>query len=223
MEIRRGRAATIDADQAATEAVVDAATNHCEPVARVWCPHRQLVFGRRDARSEGYGRAQEVADQRGFRPTTRDVGGRAVAFSGETVAFVHAVPVDDVRGGIQRRYEAATEVLLSALAALGVDAQPGEPPDSFCPGSHSVQADGKLAGLAQRVTSEVAVVAGVVLVADRAGVVDVLEPVYDCLAVPFDPDTVGCVATAGGPADPAPVVEAIATAIEDATFRTVAD
>ena len=215
MDIRRGRAATIEADRAATEAVVDAAANRREPVARVWCPHRQLAFGRRDARSEGYDSARKIAAQRGFPPTTRDVGGRAVAFSGETVAFAHAVPIEDARGGIQRRYEAATELLLSALAALDVDARPGEPPDSFCPGSHSLQADGKFAGLAQRVTTEVAVVAGVVLVTDRTAVVDVLEPIYDRLDVPFDTEAVGSVATAGGPADPAPVVSAIATALEN--------
>lgn len=213
MEIRRGRASTIEADQAETAAVVDAGAAGRTAAARVWRPHRQVAFGRRDARSDGYDRARERANQRGFPATTRDVGGRAVAFSGQTVAFVAAVPVDGARGGIKRRYDAATDLLLSALSDLGVDARPGEPDRSFCPGSHSVQADGKLAGLAQRVTAEVATVAGVVLVADRDAVIDVLDPVYDALGVPFDPSAVGTVARAGGPADPGTVADAIAGAL----------
>lgn len=215
MDIRRGRAPTIEADQAETAAIVDAGGAGPEPTARVWCPHRQVAFGRRDARSDGYDRARERAEQRGFPATTRDVGGRAVALSGQTVAFVAAMPVDTARGGIKRRYDAATDLLLSVLSDLGVDARPGEPDRSFCPGSHSVQADGKLAGLAQRVTSEVAVVAGVVLVAARQVLIGVLGPVYDSLGVPFDSSAVGSVAGAGGPADPRTVADAIAAALAD--------
>lgn len=214
MDLRRGRAMTLEADQETTEAVVDHAASEREPAARVWRPHRQVAFGRRDARSEGYELAREAADRRGFPATSRDVGGRAVAFSGETVAFVHAVPVENGRETIQKRYDEATALLQRALAELGVDARSGEPPDSFCPGSHSLQAEGKLAGLAQRVRAEVAVVAGVVLTTDHTAVATVLEPVYDRLGVAFDPDSVGSVATSGGPEDPDAVADAIAAALE---------
>jgi len=37
----------------------------------------------------------------------------------------------------------------------------------------------------------------------------VLDPVYDALGVPFDPDTVGSVSTAGGPDDPERVIDAL--------------
>jgi len=214
MDVRRGRKATLETDQEATEAVVDRATNEREPVARVWRPHRQIAFGRRDARSEGYERAREVAERRGFPTTSREVGGRAVAFTGQTVAFVHALPVEDGRATIEERYDDATALLQRALADLGVDARSGEPANSFCPGSHSLQARGKLAGLAQRVRTDVAVVAGVVLTNDHNAVADVLEPVYDCLGVAFDPTSVGSVAAAGGPNDPIAVADAITQALE---------
>ncbi len=91
----------------------------------------------------------------------------------------------------------------------------GEPPDSFCPGTHSLQATGKIAGLAQRVRRGVAVTAGVVVVSDHERIADVLEPVYDALGVPFDPNSVGSVASAGGPDDSQRVGDAIVEAFAE--------
>jgi lipoate-protein ligase A len=71
---------------------------------------------------------------------------------------------------------------------------------------------GKLAGVAQRVRRGVALTAAVVVVREREAVADVLDPVYDALAVPFDPATVGSVRAAGGPPDP----DRVARALEDA-------
>jgi lipoate-protein ligase A len=216
MHVRRGRAPTVPADQGVTEAVVSYAQREREPALRVWTPHRQVAFGRRDRHSEGYDRACEAAEARGFESTTRDVGGRAVAFSGTTLAVVHAVPVDDPRSGLQTRYEAAVERLARALETVGVSAVEGEPPDSFCPGTHSLRAGGgKVVGVAQRVRADVAVVAGVVVVADRDAVADVLAAVYDLLGVPFDPASVGSVAAAGGPADPEIVGDAVERVFRD--------
>ena len=107
------------------------------------------------------------------------------------------------------RYERATSAVERALRSVGVDADRGEPADAFCPGTHSLQRDGKLVGIAQRVRQDAALVAGVAIVADREELAAVLADVYGALDVPFDPDAVGSVATAGGPADPEPVREAI--------------
>lgn len=209
MHIWRGREATIEADQRATDALVEHAERQREQALRVWHPHRQVAFGRRDANTEGYELAREVADDRGFPATSRDVGGRAVVFTGTTVAFVHAIPVDSARGGIEQRYDDATATLQHALSDLGVETTPGEPANSFCPGTHSLQTDGKLAGLAQRVTGDVAVVAGVVLVSDMDLFSAITQAVYDRLEVPFDPKSVRTVETGGGPADPEPVEAAL--------------
>jgi len=214
MRVSRGRADTIAADHERTDAIVTRAVERGEPALRVWTPHRQVAFGRRDARADGYDDATAAAQRRDYPAIERDVGGRAVAFSGSTLSVVHAEPDAD-RTAIQSRYDDASARVKRALAGVGVDATDGEPPNSFCPGTHSLQADGKLVGLAQRVRSDVAITAGVVIVSDHDAVARVLDPVYDALGVPFDPDSVGSVARAGGPADPERVGDALVTAFTD--------
>jgi len=210
MRLLRGRAGDHERDYGTTRAMVDRVAGDGEPALRVWRPHRQVAFGRRDRRSEGYDRAHEVAQANGYAVLERAVGGRAVAYTGSTVAFALAEPTDG-RGGIDDRYDRVSELVQGALAAVGVDASEGEPPGSFCPGSHSLQADGKLVGLAQRVRQDVAVTAAIVVVSDRDAVAAVLGPVYEALGVPFDPESVGSVARAGG--DPGAVVDALADAL----------
>jgi octanoyl-[GcvH]:protein N-octanoyltransferase len=224
MRVSRGRADSVEADRAVTDRLVERVATggpeptDREPAVRTWRPHRLVAFGRRDTTSGGYDRAREAARERGFPPVERDVGGRAVAYTGSTVAFVRATPVDDPRGEITARYDAATGDLRDALADLGVEATDGEPPDSFCPGSHSLQADcggrsRKIAGLAQRVRADVAVVAGVLVVDDHAEIAAVLDAVYGALGVPLDPETVGSVELAGGESDPERVVQAVEDAL----------
>ncbi|WP_226022103.1 lipoyl protein ligase domain-containing protein [Halomicrobium salinisoli] len=218
MRVLRGRAADPERDFERTRELAARVAEAGESALRAWRPHRQVAFGRRDARSDGYDRAREAARERGYVPLEREVGGRAVAYTGTTVAFALARPADD-RSGIRDRYAEATDRLRAALASLGVDAREGEPADSFCPGTHSLQADGKIAGLAQRVRQDVALVAGVVVVADRDEVAAVLDPVYDALGVPFDPASVGSVAAAGGPSDPDATVDALIDAFAPDDYR----
>lgn len=191
-----------------------------EPAFRAWTPHRQIAFGRRDTRAPRYDEAVAAAEERGFPPLERSVGGRAVAYTGTTVAFAHAVPLDDARAGLDERYDAGATAVVRALRSLGVPARRGEPPASFCPGDHSIQAGGKLCGLAQRVRQSAALVSGVVVVTDRDEIADVLVPIYDALDVSFDPDSVGSVDTAGGPADSDAVCRALEHVfVGDATTR----
>lgn len=212
MRVVRGRAADPETDRAVTRSLVEDARDDEEATVRVWTPHRQVAFGRRDTHADGYEAARTAASERGFPPLERRVGGRAVAYTGETVAFARVTPVGDMRVGIDERYEAAERDLLAALDSLGVDARPGEPPESFCPGSHSIQADGKVVGLAQRVQRGVALTAGICVVAERAEVAEVLDAVYTALDHPFDPTSVGSVASSGGPDD----ADRVCRAIEDA-------
>lgn len=212
MRVLRGRAPTIDADRAAVAGMLDRVAATGEPAVRVWRPHRQVAFGRRDVRAAGYERAAAAARERGFPPAERSVGGHAVAYAGTTVAFARVTPLADVREGLDARYEAAVADVRAALSALGVDAEWGEPPDSFCPGGHSLQRDGKLAGVAQRVRTGAALTAGVVVPRDHDALAAVLEPVYAALDVPFDPSSVGSVERAGGDGDP----DAVVAALEDA-------
>lgn len=201
MRVLRGRLDDPTADRAATDRLREWVAGSGEAGLRVWYPPKQVVFGRVDRHASGYDAARAAARERGFPTVERAVGGRAVAFAGGTLAFVRATPTTDGRRGVGSRYDEAIEQLRDALADLGVDARPGEPPASFCPGSHSLQADGKVAGLAQRIRSDVTVVGGVVVVDDPEAVAAVLAPVYEALGVSFAPDSVGSLATAGGPTD----------------------
>ena len=182
-----------------------------EAAIRVWQPPRQVVFGRLDAAEPGYETAVQRAASHGFETLERSVGGRAVAYTGRTVAFARYEPVDDTRRGIDERYETLSEDVARALDAVGVATRPGEPQDSFCPGDHSLQDDGKLVGLAQRVTDGAAVTAGVLVLDGHEVIGRVLADVYDALAVPFDPDSVGSVERSGGDVDA--VLPALETAL----------
>ncbi|MFC6716318.1 lipoate--protein ligase family protein [Natrialbaceae archaeon GCM10025810] len=235
MRVFRGRAETVDADRAVTERLLESAADG-ERAVRVWHPHRQVAFGRRDASLEGYERAREAAREAGFPPVERSVGGRAVAYDGETtIAFARAEPVADFRRGTDERYERLTADVERALRGLGADPatdgrpirlERGEPPDSFCPGTHSlstVDPDGrrrKVAGVAQRVRSDAALVSGVLVVDNRRELAAALEAVYGALEVPLDPETVGSVADGDGVADgssrasdPAAIREALENAL----------
>jgi lipoate-protein ligase A len=218
MRVHRGRAETPAADRDVTEELVTTAAESREPALRVWQPHRRVAFGRRDTTREGYERARTVALDRGYAVSERRVGGHAVAFTGDTVAFVHIVPIDGPRTGMQTRYDKTVSALSSALAELGVPAVVGEPDNAFCPGTQSLSADGKIVGVAQRVRQEVASVAGIVIVRDAPAVRAVLEPVYDALGLPFDPESVGSVADAGETARPETVARTIEAALADEDY-----
>ncbi len=226
MRVLRGGTADPDADRERTAALL-AGAGDGTPGLRVWTPTRQVAFGRRDAREDGFKRAERIAANRGFRPVERDVGGRAVAYAGETVAFAHAIPLggdaaggdaagSGSRGSIAERYDRSVETVAETLRGLGADVVAGEPAAAFCPGDHSVRVagGGKVSGIAQRVRADAALVAGCVVVSpgDAREVAAVSDAVYDALGVPFDPETVGSVAAAGGPDDP----ERVARALEDA-------
>ncbi|RLM64078.1 lipoate--protein ligase family protein [Halorubrum sp. Atlit-26R] len=233
MRVYRGEFETPAADREPTADLLASAADGV-PAVRVTAPPRQVAFGRRDGRESGFEAAKRAAEAAGFPPLERDVGGRAVAYTGSTLSFGVAVPTGDGRGSIDSRYETATETLRDALRDLGADVVRGEPRAAFCPGDHSLRvaggertADGaategaervggggKVAGLAQRVRADAALVAGVLVVsaADPEPIARVTAPVYDALDVPFDPESVGSVADAGGPDDP----EAVARAVEAA-------
>ncbi|TKX74101.1 lipoate--protein ligase family protein [Halorubrum sp. GN11_10-6_MGM] len=215
MRVYRGEFETPAADREPTADLLASAADGV-PAVRVTAPPRQVAFGRRDVREPGFERAKRAARDAGFPTVERDVGGRAVAYTGSTLSFGVAVPTGEGRGSIDSRYETATETLRDALRDLGVDVVRGEPPDAFCPGDYSlrVASGGKIAGLAQRVRADAALVAGVLVAsaADPEPIARVTDRVYGALDVPFDPDSVGSVADAGGPDDP----DAVARAVEAA-------
>lgn len=220
MHVFQGRSPSLATNRAVLEDMFTHASSEAEQVVWVWRPHRQVSFGRRDTNESGYERAAHAARKRGFKTVEREVGGRAVAYTGSTVAFACCRPVEDPRDGLEERYEQVTSDVLTALNSLLVPAERGEPTNSFCPGTHSLQADGKLVGIAQRIRQEAALVSGVVVVRDHKEIAAVLKPVYGALGVDFDPDSVGSVARAGGPSEPGVVVSAFEDALVSGRSHT---
>jgi lipoate-protein ligase A len=213
MHAVRGRLDDIGTDRDVVDALPEFVIENDEPAFRAWTPHRHVAFGRRDAAADGYDRARTAARERGYTAIERQVGGRAVAYTGSVLAFSYVIPNEE-GDSIQARYERTTDLLEQALERLGATVAPGEPEAAFCPGDHSLQHDGKLAGIAQRVRRDTAVVGGCLVVseADERAVGDVLDPIYDALGVPFDPESVGSIESAGGPDDTDAVVEALEAA-----------
>jgi lipoate-protein ligase A len=223
MRAVRGVAPDVERDRAATDRLAGLVEETNEPAIRVWTPPRQVAFGRRDATTDGYQQARDAALEYGYEPIERRVGGRAVAYTGETVAFVYAVPVDGTRDGIGARYRETTDLLERSLESIGATVRRGEPDEAFCPGDHSLRGTGadrnggKIAGVAQRVRRGSALVGGCVVVkrSDERELRSVLEPVYSALESPFDRSSVGSVESAGGPGDVEAVIEAIESAFVD--------
>ena len=220
MRIVRGRGRTPEQDRETTHSHVNSVAESGEGVLRVWQPHRQVVFGRRDTNRDGYERARRIAAERGFDTIERAVGGHAVCYTGATISFVRATPVDDPRSGITERYERTVEAVQSALSTLGVPAREGEPDGSFCPGTHSLSHEGKIAGLAQRVRRDVAVVGGIVVVRDNEEIDDTLAPIYDALGIPFERGSTGSITRAGGNPDPEGIRRQLETTLSQGTETT---
>ncbi|MDZ7731515.1 MAG: lipoate--protein ligase family protein [Natrialbaceae archaeon] len=190
MHVVRGRDADLEADREWTGRLLESAAGGT-PGMRVWIPPRHVAFGRRDRTSRGYDRALEGARQRGFETYERQVGGRAVAFDGEaTIAFLLARPIDDTT--ISDRFTVTLERVATAFESLGIETDRGEPDATVCPGSCSLSHGGrKLVGLAQRVTAEASLVAGLCLFESQPSLTACLEAVYEALGLPFDPDSIG--------------------------------
>jgi lipoate-protein ligase A len=214
MRVVRGSTGDDDRDRGVADALLERSAETGEAGLFVHTPVRQVAFGRRDVASDGYGRACRAAREREYAVVERETGGRAVAHTGETLAFAYTVADADARTTIRDRYRTVTGLVERALRSVGAAVERGEPADSYCPGEHSLRGEGKLVGLAQRVREAAALVGGCVTVRERdeADIRDVLVPVYDALDVPFDPGSVGSVEGAGGASAPEEVLDALESA-----------
>lgn len=215
MKLVQGRKRSIKADSAVTEELLEQTKRERAEYLRVWCPPRHVAFGRRDARVEGYSEARQAALSQGYQTSEREVGGHAVACTGSTVAVARTEYAGSPRTTIDDDYETMSAQLRSALQSLGVEAVDGEPNGSFCPGSHSIMVNGKIAGIAQRISSDAKLISAIIVVRDHEQIADVLAPIYDCLGVPFERDAVGSVEHVIGPIDPQTVIEELAGHMAD--------
>ncbi|MCL1597890.1 MAG: lipoate--protein ligase family protein [Actinomycetia bacterium] len=165
---------------------------------QVGTPHNVVAFGKHDTLADHFPRAVSVAIDRGFDPTVRIAGGRAVVFHRGTVRFSWTTQASEPATTMHARFDQIANAVVDSLAALGVETTVGELPGEYCAGSYSVHivGGGKIMGVGQRLTRSAAQVGGVIVVDDTESINAVLAPVYRALGVDMDPARTGCVADA---------------------------
>ena len=173
---------------------------------------RAVAFGRRETRSPGFSAAVRAARDAGFEPLIRATGGRAVAYTDQSVVVHHVCHEEEPIGGHDSRFIEFGELLVGTMRTLGVEARLGAVPGEYCPGAHSVNARGetKLVGTAQRVLRGAWLFASLVVVGDEHELRTVLTEVYGHLGQPFDPTSVGSLSAENPALEPAGVERALA-------------
>ncbi|QIR69883.1 MULTISPECIES: lipoate--protein ligase family protein [Kocuria] len=202
--IRQRESLGAEQDYRRALSILDAARGGAtEPVLRVYQPRPTVAFGRRDELNPGFPRARQAALDAAFTPLVRRVGGRAAAYHGGCLVIDHVEPDPDPKTGIQDRYRLFGDMVVAALEELEIPAQVGEIPGEYCAGEYSVHAPGtaadpnqpvKLAGTAQRVVAGAWYFSTVLVIEVAEPLRSVLEDVYSCLGVSWEPATAGCVA-----------------------------
>lgn len=182
------------------------------PTLRVYRPAAPVVaFGRRDTLLPGFADALAACRAAGFTPVVRAPGGRAVAYTEDSLVLDHVVPDPTVPHGLEKRFQQYGEAYAAALRGLGVDARVGEVPGEYCPGAHSVNARGqvKLVGTAQRIVRRAWLFSAVVVLDGGDRLRPVLREVYTALGQPFDETSVGSLREEGGEARSEVVLDAL--------------
>jgi lipoate-protein ligase A len=181
---------------------------------RLHVPGRVVAFGKRDTIDRRYPAAAEAAAEVGFASMERMAGGRAAVFTEHTLSFAWTIPDPDPRPGITARFAALAEVVVDAFGRLGIASEIGEIPGEYCPGTWSVNHDGriKLMGVGQRLARNAAHVGGVIVVGRPDLVRRALVPVYRVMGLDWDPATAGALTDI----DPSVTVEDASGAMIDA-------
>ncbi|TRY17106.1 lipoate--protein ligase family protein [Tessaracoccus rhinocerotis] len=200
MDLLLGRVADADPalEMAATTALLRrVADGGVDSALRVFRPTPMVAFGRRDANRPGFPAAAQACREAGFTPVVRASGGRAVACTSSTIVLDHVQHDPTSPGGMEARFQDFGAMLADVLADFGIDARVGEVPGEYCAGAHSVNAGGtvKLIGTAQRMVRHAWLFSSVVIFDDAARLRPLLADVYAALELPFDPASVGAVAT----------------------------
>jgi octanoyl-[GcvH]:protein N-octanoyltransferase len=160
---------------------------------RLYVPGREVAFGKRDAVTPQYPAAVAAARSAGFTPVERLAGGRAAVFTEHTIAFSLALAESDPRTTIHRRFREMSELVVAAIARLGIESEIGEIPGEYCPGEFSVNHRHriKLMGVGQRLAKHAAHVGGVITVNRTDLLLRALIPVYRALELEWRPTTTG--------------------------------
>jgi lipoate-protein ligase A len=193
---RRSFGPTAAMDAAVSAALLEAVSaGEAVETLRLFRPPTAVVFGSHDRVSAGFAEAVRAARAEGFEAALRLAGGRAAVFHEGTIGFAWSRPEREPKAGIRARFEEISGLVAEALRDVGVDARVGEVPGEYCPGAYSVNAAGrrKLMGVGQRLAAGASHVGGVIVVGGADRIRNVLQRVYEALAIAWDPTTVGAV------------------------------
>ena len=169
-------------------------------VLRFYRPVPTAAFAPRDITSEHYRAAAGCMRSLGFAPVERLAGGHLAVYDEHALVIDLVAPHPEPRQHIHGRFKIFAEAIATALATQGVDASIGELPGEYCPGSSSINGEGriKLVGLAQRVVGNGYHLGAVISVQHSSAAKQAVTTAYQILGLPFDPKTFGAVSDLAG-------------------------
>lgn len=116
---------------------------------RIWDNRKCVVASRRLAHRPGFEAACAHSTAAGWPVFVRPSGGTAVVHRPGIVNISLAYSENQSRPGMAAAYDRLAVVICGALLSMGVDADMGAVPSSFCDGNHNIRWRGrKLAGTA---------------------------------------------------------------------------
>lgn len=202
-------------DTAVSRAILQQVSDgHLPETIQIGRPSRVVAFGKHDALSPTFFDAVSLAREKGFTPTVRIAGGRAVVFHEHTIRFTWTTPTQNPVKEIKQRFATVAQHVVQTLTFFGAEAVIGEVPGEYCPGKYSVHVlrsgrapertavkvpsikvpSIKVMGSGQRLARAASQVSGMVVVKDSESVNRVLVPIYEVLELEMDPLLTGSVA-----------------------------
>ena len=188
-------------DVAVSQALLQAVAEGYEAnTLRLTQPPAMVAFGKLDRVQAGFGRAVEACAESGAVPVLRLAGGRAAAFHPGCLGLAWARWEPAGTLDTESRFALLSDILLSSLGGLGVDARRGEVPGEYCPGDSTINArdEVKLVGVGQRSIAGASHLGGVIVCENEHHTRMILEPVYQALGASFDPDSCGSIHSESG-------------------------
>ena len=162
---------------------------------RIYRPGPTAAFSPHDTTLQSYAAAAEAMGALGFDPVERRAGGRLAVYDGNALVIDLVAPHADPRADVMERFKLFSAAIASALISLGIDARVGEIDGEYCPGSYSVNGEGriKLAGVAQRIARRGYHLGAVIAVANSDRTKAAVGDAYRILGFPFAPTSFGAV------------------------------
>jgi len=164
-------------------------------IVRIFTPDATAAFSRRDTKQPGFSSAACAASSLGFVPVVRACGGRLAAYHDGTVVIDHIVRENNSHAGMHQRFEHFATLHAGVLTGFGLDAGVGEVPGEYCPGTYSVNAEGrcKIVGSAQRITRHGWLFSSIIQVTGSDRTREVLEAAYREIGYVLDIATIGSI------------------------------